>query len=101
MPRLYTARSIHGLDGGHMCTLPVEPQSDHGKDNICDKRGYCSSAGRGWWWAEEDVTLNGQHKDPEEGRAKATDGIDGGRPSEVHSHSSEQKERFQKEGDRR
>jgi hypothetical protein len=84
-----------------MLALPVEPLSTGSKDDIRDESSYCGSAGGGRWRAEEDVTLNREHQDPEDGRAEATDGIDSPRPSQVHSHSSEQKERFKKKSDRR
>jgi hypothetical protein len=72
-----------------MLTLPVEPLSNRSKDDIKNERSYRGSVRRGRGRAEEDVTLNREHQDPEDGRAEAADGIDSLRPSQVHKHSSE------------
>ena len=72
-----------------MLALPVEPLSKRGKGDIRDKRSYRGSSRGGWWRAKEDVTLDREHQDPEDGRAETADGIDRLRPSQVHDHSSE------------
>ena len=91
---------MEGLDGC-MFTLPVEPLSNRSKDDIRDERSYSGSAGGGRWRAEEDVALNREHQDSEDGRAKAADGIASRRAHQVHSHSSEQEGRFKEKSDRR
>ena len=53
-----------------MLALPVEPLSKRGKGDIRDKRSYRGSSRGGWWRAKEDVTLDREHQDPEDGRPR-------------------------------